>query len=90
MLIEETIDSGATVVIDFAGTTRPAPSFIDEVLGRLMLNLGESTFKESVRLDTTTVTEEVQRLTNKVISYRLQQFRAGIRGGDASPDGIEP
>ena len=74
--IKALIESGARVHISFTGVHAPSPSFIDEALGRLVLDLGEDQFRRRVLLIADSATETVRRLTNKVLAHRIQQVRA--------------
>lgn len=48
--LHDLVASGARVEVDFEGVRTMTPSFADEALGRLMLELGADRFRESMVL----------------------------------------
>ena len=60
-----------TVLVDFDGVATLTPSFADECIGRLLLNLGLREFRAKVLLRTTD--ETVRRLVNRVLAYRAKE-----------------
>ncbi|HKB15022.1 MAG TPA: STAS-like domain-containing protein, partial [Planctomycetota bacterium] len=71
---------GEKLEIDFAGVEVLTPSFADECLGRLVLDVGVEVFRERVRLRTTD--ETIKRLVNHVLSHRSAQVeRARAKRG---------
>lgn len=64
-------DMEAPLVIDFSGVDRAASSFLDELLGRLVAELGPKGFKERIRL--ANMNEQLVDMANVVIGQRLEQ-----------------
>ncbi len=65
------IDSGALVTIEFEGVSELTPSFADEALGRLLLEIGPDRFKKQVVLRSATL--DIRRLVNKVLAHREKE-----------------
>ncbi|MGQ0613221.1 MAG: STAS-like domain-containing protein [Planctomycetaceae bacterium] len=59
------------ILVDFEGIEAITPSFADECLGRLLLNLGLKRFRATVRLRTTDAT--IRRLVNHVLAHRAKE-----------------
>jgi anti-anti-sigma regulatory factor len=57
------------LVIDFRGITSVSSSFLDELLGRFVSNLGVSKFESLVRV--VNVEPDIERMANVVIEQRL-------------------
>jgi hypothetical protein len=64
-------DSVIEIVLD--GIQAISPSFVDEALGRLLLNNGEQRFRQHVRVKSEK--EVTRRLVNRVLGYRLAELR---------------
>jgi len=73
--LRETLDSGGDIRIDFNQVGAMTPSFADELLGRLLLEVGPEVFRARVRLDS--ATQDLKRLVNKVLAHRLKEFTSG-------------
>jgi hypothetical protein len=56
------------LVVEFSGVEAITPSFIDELLGRMLVEMGAKRFRDVIRLRG--ATDTVQRLVNRVLSYR--------------------
>ena len=65
----------APLIIDFAGINGAASSFLDELLGRLAAELGESTFRR--RVEIRNMNSLVARTANVVIAQRLHGLPTG-------------
>ena len=63
-------DYDGSFPLDFTGVERPSSSFLDELLGRLALRLGESEFRRRIRI--VNVTPEIESMANVVIHQRLE------------------
>lgn len=59
------------MILDFREVEAITPSFIDEMLGRLLLSTGVEEFRRRVRLERPN--ETVHRLVNYVLSHRAHQ-----------------
>lgn len=68
--IEQALDVGERVVIDFAGV-KPTQSFIDELVGVLVLERGEAVLKSLVFKNCSVDTETILHF---VVSDRLDQL----------------
>ncbi|MGH7150714.1 MAG: STAS-like domain-containing protein [Planctomycetota bacterium] len=74
------LEKGERLEIDFAGVEVLTPSFADECLGRLVLDVGLEVFRERVRLKATD--ETIKRLVNHVLAHRSAQVeRARAKRG---------
>jgi hypothetical protein len=71
------IDSGAIVTIEFEGVSELTPSFADEALGRLLLEIGPDRFKSNVILRSATL--DVRRLVNKVLAHREKESKDRVQ-----------
>lgn len=67
-------EPGEPVVLDFTGVRTPSSSFLDELLGRLAVDVGEPRFRAEVRLAGTS--DLVEGLAGKVIRQRLAEGSA--------------
>ena len=56
--------------LDFAGIESASSSFLDELLGRLVLRLGHERFAQSIRVQN--LTPELKDMANVVIHQRLE------------------
>ncbi|WP_431303039.1 STAS-like domain-containing protein [Sediminicoccus sp. BL-A-41-H5] len=80
-------DLDSPLIIDFAGINGAASSFLDELLGRLAAELGESTFRR--RVEIRNMNPLVARTANVVIAQRLHGLPEGSeyqRRGANRPD----
>lgn len=68
-------DLDSPLIIDFAGINGAASSFLDELLGRLAAELGESTFRRHVEVRN--MNPLVAQTANVVISQRLHGLPTG-------------
>jgi hypothetical protein len=69
---------GTRLTVDLSDVGAITPSFADELLGRLLLEIGEQRFRSDVRLRTTD--ETVRLLVNRVLAHRASESRtAGNR-----------
>lgn len=68
-------DLDSPLIIDFAGINGAASSFLDELLGRLAAELGESTFRR--RLEVRNMNPLVAQTANVVIAQRLHGLPEG-------------
>lgn len=66
----EALGDHESVTLDFTGA-HPTPSFADELVGRLASALGESCFRQKVRI--VGAGEAERTLLNQVVSRRLQR-----------------
>lgn len=58
-----------TLVLDFKGVESAASSFLDELLGRLVAELGKEHFRKKIRV--VNLSDQVRRMANVVIAQRL-------------------
>lgn len=65
------VDANAVVEIDLDGVEAFTPSFIDEVLGKLLVQIGINRFKSQVQLRCTSA--DVKKLVNLVLSNRSRK-----------------
>lgn len=69
----EALEPSRRLVVDLTGVRTMTPSFADELLGRLLLEIGEKEFRARVRLvsgdDTTRL------LVNRVLAQRAAEAR---------------
>lgn len=63
-------DYEGTLLLDFDGVGSASSSFLDELLGRLVIELGEQVFRERVKL--ANISKQLIDMTNVVIGQRLQ------------------
>lgn len=70
----DALESGAHLVVDMDGVGAVTPSFADELLGRLLLEVGEAVFRARLRLRTSDAT--VRLLVNRVLAQRAAEARA--------------
>ena len=68
-------DLDSPLIIDFVGINGAASSFLDELLGRLAAELGESTFRRLVEVRN--MNTLVAQTANVVISQRLHGLPTG-------------
>lgn len=59
------------IVLDFAGVERASSSFLDELFGRMAIELGLETMQQKVK--THNMIDRLQRMTSVVIDQRLEQ-----------------
>lgn len=59
------------LLLNFAGVKSTSSSFLDELLGRLILEIGVSTFKEKVKI--INLKETIAQMANVVIKQRLNE-----------------
>jgi len=65
---------GERLLIDLGTARAITPSFVDECLGRLLLNVGEDRFKKSVQLEARE--ESTRRLVNRVLAHRASELKS--------------
>lgn len=73
----EALESGGQLVVDMDGVGAITPSFADELLGRLLLEVGETTFRARIKLRTSDAT--VRLLVNRVLAQRAAEARGAGR-----------
>jgi hypothetical protein len=61
------------LLLNFAGIRSTSSSFLDELLGRLILEIGVSTFREKVKV--INMRETISEMANVVIKQRLNEGR---------------
>ena len=61
------------VAIEFEGVSEITPSFADETLGRLLLDVGPAEFKRRIFLRAASL--DVKRLVNKVLAHREREWK---------------
>ena len=66
------VRDGSRLRISFEGVESVTPSFADEVLGRMLLELGEEDFRKHVTLLPTDVS--TRRLVNAVLANRKSEL----------------
>lgn len=59
------------IVLNFEGVTNPASSFLDELLGRLVIHLGPENFHQRIRISN--MSDLVERMAYNVIGDRVQR-----------------
>lgn len=64
----EALEEHGSVDVDLSGVEAYTPSFMDEVLGKLLELIGAQRFKNCIKL--TTDQDEVRKLVNLVLSNR--------------------
>jgi len=70
---------GERIVVDLDRGGAVTPSFVDECLGRLVLEIGESRFRRSIQLRATE--ESTRRLVNRVLGHRASEARTKRTAG---------
>lgn len=65
------VDANVVIEIDLDGVEAFTPSFIDEVLGKLLVQIGIDRFKSQVQLRCTSA--DVKKLVNLVLSNRSRK-----------------
>lgn len=63
-------ESAEPLTLDFSGVTRASSSFLDELLGRLMKELGKDQFRERVKV--INATPQLASMANVVIQQRME------------------
>ena len=69
------------LAIDFQGIDSASSSFLDELLGRLLKNLGKDSFKEKIRIHS--LREELVGMSNVVVEQRLHGESAMLSNGES-------
>jgi hypothetical protein len=82
MRLEAMMASGGRVIVDLTGAQPLTPSFADEFLGRLLLTIGPSRFRDQVVLRSESL--ETRRLVNKVLAHRLKEYNDARHETDQS------
>jgi hypothetical protein len=80
--IESSLDAGSTVTIDFLGTN-PTQSFVDELVGVLILHRGPSVLE---RLLLVNCSEDIKAILHFVVSDRLDEHERSQTGFDDDND----
>lgn len=65
------LSPGARVLVDMDGVGAITPSFADELLGRLLLEVGPAQFRSALRLQA--ADETVRLLVNRVLAQRAAE-----------------
>ena len=68
------LDLHDSIDLDLNGVEVLTPSFADECFGKLLLELGETLFREKIRVHGGN--EAVKRLLNQVLRSRLAELRS--------------
>jgi hypothetical protein len=69
--LRDALDRSPVIVIDFAGAT-PTPSFVDECLGRLLVDVGAEQFRRRVKIEN--LESSTRLLLRNVLSRRAHSI----------------
>lgn len=71
------VDYGRPLLLNFAGVTGASSSFLDELLSRLIVHLGEPEFKAKVKV--VNMSRQLSEMANVVIRQRLEGLSQTMR-----------